>query len=141
MADALAIWRDALGLPHVGDDVVEGQGVAVAFLDVGAGPDEAEAGPGPRIELLEPLSDDTPVGRHIARRGPGIHHVALRVPDVDEAMAALRAKGYRMTTDAAQPGAHGTRVVFVHPKSAGGVLVELVQRGGSSDGQAAPSEA
>ncbi len=141
MADALAIWRDALGLPHTGDDVVEGQGVTVAFLDVGAGPDGVETDPGPRIELLEPLSDDTPVGRHIARRGPGIHHLALRVPDVDAAMEALRDKGYRLTTDTPQLGAHGARVVFVHPKSTGGVLVELVQRGASGGGEAPGSDA
>jgi len=136
MADALAIWRDALGLPHTGDDRVEGQGVSVAFLDVDDGPGGGRTHPGPRIELLEPLSDDTPVGRHIARRGPGIHHLALRVPDVDAAMAALRDKGYRLTTDTPQLGAHGARVVFVHPKSTGGVLVELVQPGGSVGGDA-----
>ena len=117
---ALEIWRDALGLPHTGDDVVDEQGVTVAFLDVAGDT-------GARIELLEPLSPDTAVGRHIERRGPGIHHIALRVDDVAAAMANLVAKGYRLTSDAPTPGAHGTRVAFVHPKSTGGVLLELVE--------------
>ncbi len=128
---ALATWRDALGLPHTGDDVVEEQGVKVAFLDVGALPSGATPGPaaphGPRIELLEPLSPDTAVGRHIERRGPGIHHIALRVNDLEAAMANLVSKGYRMTSDSPSPGAHGARVVFVHPKSTGGVLLELLE--------------
>lgn len=127
---ALKVWRDAVGLPHTGDDVVAEQGVTVAFLDVSADPGDRgdRAGTrGPRIELLEPLSAGTAVGRHIERRGAGIHHIALRVDDVDAAMANLVAKGHRMTSAAPGPGAHGTRVVFVHPKSTGGVLLELVE--------------
>ena len=128
LTEALATWRDALGLAHTGDDVVEEQGVTVAFLDVAPSGSASEgASHGPRIELLEPLAADTAVGRHLERRGPGIHHIALRVADIDAAMVNLVAKGYRLTSDAAQPGAHGTRVVFVHPKSTGGVLLELVE--------------
>ena len=120
MQAALQVWRDAVGLPHTGDDVVEEQGVTVAFLDVAGSP-------GPRIELLEPLSEETAVGRHIERRGAGVHHIALRVDDVDAAAERLIDKGYRMTSDGPRPGAHGTRVIFVHPKSTGGVLLELVE--------------
>ncbi len=131
LAEALATWRDALGLPHTGDDVVDEQGVTVAFLDVASSAGDtdpaAATGHGPRIELLEPLSPDTAVGRHLDRRGPGIHHIALRVDDIAGAMANLAGKGYRLTSDTPQPGAHGTRVVFVHPKSTGGVLLELVE--------------
>ena len=114
---ALDTWRDVLGLPELGQDVVEEQGVRVAFLDVGQA----------RLELLEPTGPDTPVGRHLARRGPGIHHICLRVPDVQAALDALAARGVRLVDSAPRSGAHGTRVAFVHPKGTGGVLLELVE--------------
>lgn len=121
LADALRVWRDGLGLPATGGDVVAEQGVRVAFLDLGNGG---------RIELLEPLDpgdERSAVARHLVRRGPGVHHIALRVPDVAAAMARLKAQGYALTADSPEAGAHGTRVAFVHPRSTGGVLVELVE--------------
>ena len=81
-----------------------------------------------RIELLEATSDDSPVGKFIARRGEGIHHVAIKVKDLDAAVERLRASGRRLVTEAIQsPGADGYRYIFVHPKSAGGVLLELIE--------------
>ncbi len=85
---------------------------------------------GTRIELLEPLGDDSPIARHLERRGPGLHHVAIRVPDIREAMASLEAAGFQLLSREPQPGAHGCLVCFVHPRSAGGVLLELTQPGG-----------
>ncbi len=91
------------------------------MLTAGSGADA------PRIELLEATADDSPVARFIARRGEGLHHVALRVADLDAAADRLRAAGARLVTDKIQTGAGGHRYIFVHPASAGGVLVELVE--------------
>ncbi len=110
----------ALGLEVEGTETVPGQGVTVAFIPAG----------GTRIELLEPLGPDSPVGRHLERRGPGLHHVAIRVPDIRAAMAALRESGHELLTDEPVAGAHGSLVCFVHPRSAGGVLLELTQPAG-----------
>lgn len=89
------------------------QGVDVAFVG--------------SVELLEPLDADTPVGRFLDGRGPGLHHVAFRVPDLHEALPELRDAGLRLVDETPRPGARGHRVVFVHPNSTGGVLVELVE--------------
>lgn len=91
------------------------------------GVDVAFVGP---VELLEPRGPDTPVGRFLARRGPGLHHVALRVPDASRALARLRAAGLEAVDAEPRPGARGHRVAFLHPRSTAGVLVELVERGG-----------
>lgn len=80
-----------------------------------------------RIELVEPASDDSPVTNFLAKRGGGLHHLAYRVDDVASAIATLEAGGVRMIDSVPRPGAHGTRIAFVHPKSTGGVLTELVQ--------------
>ena len=80
-----------------------------------------------RIELVEPAADDSPVTGFLAKRGGGLHHLAYRVDDVAAAIATLEAGGVRMIDSAPRPGAHGTRIAFVHPKSTGGVLTELVQ--------------
>ncbi|MDE3105831.1 MAG: methylmalonyl-CoA epimerase [Acidobacteriota bacterium] len=90
---------------------------------------------GSRIELLEPLAEDSVVGRFLARRGEGLHHVALQVPDVDAMFARLTAEGVRLASQAVQVGAGGHRYFFVHPQSTGGVLVELV---GAGAAEAAP---
>ena len=121
-ADALRFWRDLLGLPlehleHVGSD-----GVDVAMLPLGR-----PAQGGGRLELLQPDAGDNPVRRFLDKRGPGIHHVALEVDDLHALHAKLKAAGVRLIDAAPRPGAHGTTVVFVHPGSTGGVLVELVQ--------------
>jgi methylmalonyl-CoA/ethylmalonyl-CoA epimerase len=95
----------------------EKDGLKAAFLRAG----EAE------VELLQPLRDDTPVGRFLAKRGPGLHHIAVAVPDIDRAIAEARAQGLEMIDEEPRVGLHGTRIAFIHPKSVGGVLTELVE--------------
>jgi methylmalonyl-CoA/ethylmalonyl-CoA epimerase len=114
---ALAIYRDALGMPLVHRERIAEQGVDAALLDVGDG----------HIELLQPLGSETPVGKFIARRGPGLHHVAYRVADVEQTLKALAAAGMRLIDEHPRTGIRGTRVAFVHPASTGGVLTEIVQ--------------
>ncbi|MCA8978639.1 MAG: methylmalonyl-CoA epimerase [Planctomycetes bacterium] len=80
-----------------------------------------------RIELVEPAADDSPVTSFLAKRGGGLHHLAFRVDDVAQAIETLMARGLRMIDEAPRPGAHGTRIAFVHPKATGGVLMELVE--------------
>ena len=112
----LAIYR-ALGIEVEGIEEVADQKVRVAFLPVGDA----------RIELLEPTDGTSPIARHLERRGPGLHHICLRVPDIRAAMAQLAEEGYRLLSEEPLQGAHGCLVCFVHPKSAGGVLLELFQ--------------
>ncbi|TMC40291.1 MAG: methylmalonyl-CoA epimerase [Chloroflexi bacterium] len=95
----------------------EKDGLKAAFLRAG----EAE------VELLQPLRDDTPVGKFLAKRGPGLHHIAVAVPDIDQAIADARAEGLEMIDAEPRIGLHGTRIAFVHPKSVGGVLTEFVE--------------
>src|ERR671938_2196985 len=115
--DALAFWRDALGLEVVHFEEVAEQGVRVAMLPVGE----------PRIELLEPTGPDSPVAKFLEKRGPGIHHVAVRVADIRAALARLKAEGARLIDEEPRVGAGGCLVAFVHPAASGGVLLELVQ--------------
>jgi methylmalonyl-CoA epimerase len=117
---ALALYRDALGMPLVHRETVESQGVDAALLDVGDG----------HIELLQPLSEETPVGKFLARRGAGLHHVAYRVESVQETLDALRGAGLRLIDEHPRTGIRGSRVAFVHPASTGGVLTEIVQPSG-----------
>jgi len=115
--EALALWRDALGLEvDITEEVAE-QGVRVAMLPIGE----------THIELLEPLSETSPVGRFLEKRGPGIHHVAIRVSDIRESLARLKEKGTRLIDETPRIGARGCLVAFVHPSSTNGVLLELVQ--------------
>lgn len=115
--EALAAWS-RLGLDRpVIEDVPE-QGVRVAMLPVGGG----------KIELLAPLSPDSPVGRFLERRGPGLHHVALRVDDIEAALAEAEARGLELIDRQPRIGAGGARIAFVHPRSTGGTLVEFCQR-------------
>jgi len=113
----------ALGLEVEGYDEVPEQGVRVAFLPVGDS----------RLELLEPTGPNTPIARHLERRGPGLHHVCLRVPDIRAAMARLADQGHTLLSEEPQLGAHGCLVCFVHPKSTGGVLLELSQAVGEAE--------
>ena len=115
--DALALWRDALGLELDTTEEVTEQGVRVAMLPVGD----------THIELLEPLSENSPVGKFLEKRGPGIHHIAIGVPDIHAALAQLKQKGTRLIDETPRIGAGGCLVAFVHPSSANGVLLELVQ--------------
>jgi methylmalonyl-CoA epimerase len=117
LEQALALYRDALRMPLVHRETVAEQGVQAALLDVGDG----------HIELLEPLGPDTAVGKFLARRGPGLHHVAYRVEDVEQTLDALSAAGLRLIDERPRRGIRGSRVAFVHPASTGGVLTEIVQ--------------
>jgi len=121
--DSLGFWRDALGLEVVHTEVVEEQGVRVAMLPVGE----------PRIELLEPTSADSPVAKFLEKRGAGIHHIAVRVEDIRVALAQLKEKGARLIDETPRVGANGCLVAFVHPATAGGVLLELVEHTDSLD--------
>ena len=122
--DALGFWRDALGLEVKHTETVEEQGVRVAMLPVGE----------PRVELLESTGPDTPVAKFIEKRGPGIHHVAVRVADIRAALARLKAGGARLIDEEPRVGAGGCLVAFVHPAASGGVLLELVQHLNESAG-------
>jgi methylmalonyl-CoA/ethylmalonyl-CoA epimerase len=114
---ALALYRDALGLQLVHRETVAEQGVEAALLDVGGG----------HVELLRPLGPETAVGKFLSRRGPGLHHVAYRVDDVDQTLRTLAAAGLRLIDERPRRGIRGSRVAFLHPTSTGGVLTEIVQ--------------
>ncbi|NIM00029.1 MAG: methylmalonyl-CoA epimerase [Acidobacteria bacterium] len=111
----LPFWAEALGLQVGAIETVESERVKVAFLSVGDA----------RIELLEATDPESTIARHVGKRGPGIHHLTLEVADLDGALAALRGAGVEIIGDGARDGAGGHRVAFVHPKSSGGVLLEL----------------
>lgn len=115
--EALPFYRDDLGMAFAGIEEIAEQKVRVAMLQVGES----------MIELLEPTSEDSPVATFIEKYGPGIHHIAYEVADIEAAIAALRADGTRMIDEKPRRGAHGTSIAFVHPKSSNGVLTELCQ--------------
>jgi methylmalonyl-CoA/ethylmalonyl-CoA epimerase len=115
--DALAFWRDALGLTVVHTEEVAEQGVRVAMLPVGE----------PRIELLEPTHPGSPVAKFLEKRGAGVHHIAVRVEDIRASLARLKRQGARLIDEEPRVGAEGCLVAFVHPSSSGGVLLELVE--------------
>ena len=114
---ALPLYRDALGLSLVHRETVEEQGVDAALLDVGDG----------HVELISPLGPETGVAKFLAKRGPGLHHVAYAVHDIDRALEALREVGLRLIDERARVGIRNSRVAFVHPSATGGVLTEIVQ--------------
>lgn len=114
--ERLGFYR-ALGLEPEGGEDVAGQKVRVAFLPV----------EGTRLELLEPTAEDSPVGAFIAKRGEGLHHICFQVDDIRSTMRRLEAEGFRLLSAEPVPGAHGSLVCFVHPRSGGGVLIELAQ--------------
>jgi methylmalonyl-CoA/ethylmalonyl-CoA epimerase len=116
---ALELYRDRLGLPAVHREVVQEQGVEAALLDVGEG----------HIELLAPLGSDTPVGRFLSKHGPGMHHVAYQVADVDTTLQELREAGFALIDERSRAGIRGSRVAFLHPRGTDGVLTEIVQPG------------
>lgn len=116
---AAAAFASALGAERTGEEILDGGALRVMLLRLGA----------LTLELLEPRSDDHTVAKFLAARGPGLHHVSLEVGDVARALDRCRAAGVRLVDEAPRPGAHGTRVAFLHPKSLGGVLVELSDSG------------
>ena len=118
IASALAFYRDALGLEIDAPEDVASQRVRAHFIPAG----EAS------LELLEATAEDSPIAKYVGKRGPGLHHITLRVEDIAAALAQLKGRGVRLIDESPRPGAHGSLVAFIHPSSAQGVLVELVQR-------------
>ena len=114
---AVAVYGGTLGLELVHREVIADQGVEAVLFDVGES----------HVELIAPLSDDTAVGRFLANRGPGLHHVAYGVEDIDEALAALRASDVELIDAKPRTGIRSSRVAFVHPRATGGVLTEIVE--------------
>jgi methylmalonyl-CoA/ethylmalonyl-CoA epimerase len=119
LSEALAFYRDALGLEVEAPEEVVSQRVRAHFIPVGES----------TLELLEATAEDSPIATYLRKRGPGLHHITLRVDDIDAALAQLKARGIRLIDQSARPGAHGSRVAFIHPSSAHGVLVELKEGG------------
>ena len=114
---AVALHEATYGMPVVHRETVADQGVEAVLLDVGEN----------HVELLRPLGDDTPVGRFLARRGPGLHHVAYQVTDIEATLAALRARGVRLIDETPRTGIRSSRVAFLHPGASGSVLTEIVE--------------
>jgi methylmalonyl-CoA/ethylmalonyl-CoA epimerase len=114
---ALALYEGTFGMPLVHREIVEEQGVEAVLLDVGDG----------HVELLSPLGPETVVGKFVAKRGEGLHHVAYRVEDIDATLGKLKEAGVELIDAEARVGIRGSRVAFLHPKSTGGVLTELVE--------------
>ena len=114
---ALTLHERTYGMPVVHRETLADQGVEAVLLDVGES----------HVELLRPLSEQTPVGRFLAARGPGLHHVAYRVADIEAALTRLREQGVRLIDDTPRIGIRGAQVAFLHPSTGGGVLTELLQ--------------
>ncbi len=121
--NALAFWEKALGIRCTGVEEVQEQKVKTAFLPVG----ETE------IELLEATDPESPVAKFIEKRGEGLHHIALRVENIEETLKNLKEQGVRLIDEKPRYGAGGAKIAFVHPKSSGGVLLEISQRGEKSE--------
>ena len=114
---AASVYQAVLGIPDSGRETVESEQVRIAFFELG----------GTRLELLEPTAENSPVGRFIKRRGPGLHHIALEVDDIEAAIERCRLAGLETVGDAPRSGAGGRLVAFLHPGGTGGVLLELSQ--------------
>ena len=119
LTEAVKVYEDALGLKVSGYDQVDDQGVRVAMLNIGES----------RIELLEPTGPDSPIEKFMTKRGEGIHHIAVRVENIEQALERLKSQGVRLVDSVPRRGAHNTRTAFIHPSSTHGVLLELVQHG------------
>jgi methylmalonyl-CoA/ethylmalonyl-CoA epimerase len=113
----IGFYKNVLGLEYTGSEEVAEQKVRVAFLTIGES----------RIELLEPTSEDSPISKFLEKRGGGIHHIAVKVSDIEAALKRHQDAGARLIDNEARTGAHGMKIAFVHPKSSGGVLMELCQ--------------
>ena len=116
--EALKFWQDALGLENVHTETVGDQKVRVAMLPIGD----------TRIELLEATSEDSPIAKFIEKRGGGIHHIAVEVENIEASLAKLKTEGARLIDEKPRIGAEGCLIAFVHPSSANGVLLELIQK-------------
>jgi methylmalonyl-CoA/ethylmalonyl-CoA epimerase len=114
---AIELYGGPFGMPEQHRETVEEQGVEAVLLDVGEG----------HVELLRPLSEDTPVGKFLAKRGPGLHHVAYQAEDIEATLESLRESGVGLIDQRPRVGIQGKRVAFLHPRSTGGVLTELVE--------------
>lgn len=118
LEEALGFWRDTLGLAQAGaTECISEEAVAVAWLKMGQS----------RLELIQPTTDDSGLARYLEKRGPGLHHLCLEVPDLDSKLQALRASGIELINEVARERA-GRRYAFIHPASAGGVLLELYEK-------------
>jgi methylmalonyl-CoA/ethylmalonyl-CoA epimerase len=115
------VYRDALGLPLERLEEVPAEGVKVAFLPFPQGSGE--------IELVQPTRDDTGIAKYLSKRGEGIHHICVTVDDIEQAMADMSAKGLQILEEKPRVGSQGQKYVFIHPKSAHGVLIELYEKG------------
>ncbi len=113
--DVARFYTDTLKLDLSGVEVVTGQKAKVGFLKIGES----------NIELVQPASDDSPLVKFLETRGPGIHHICFEVEDIQKEVEELKKQGVRMIDETPRPGAHNTRVAFIHPKSSGGILIEL----------------
>jgi methylmalonyl-CoA/ethylmalonyl-CoA epimerase len=114
---AIALYSESYDMELVHREVVEQQGVEAVLLDVGEN----------HVELLRPLGPDTPVGKFLAKRGPGLHHVAYQVSDIDATLARLKERGLQLIDETPRVGIRQSRVAFLHPRSSGGVLTEIVE--------------
>jgi methylmalonyl-CoA/ethylmalonyl-CoA epimerase len=117
LTDAVKVYENAIGLKVSGYDQVDEQGVRVAMLEVGES----------RIELLEPTGPSSPIEKFMAKRGEGIHHIAVTVENLEESLKQLKTAGVRLIDETPRHGAHNTRIAFIHPSSTHGVLLELVE--------------
>jgi methylmalonyl-CoA epimerase len=119
LAEAMKVYEGAIGLKVSGFDQVDDQGVRVAMLNIGDS----------RIELLEPTGPESPIQKFMTKRGEGIHHIAVRVDNIEQALEQLKSSGIRLIDSVPRRGAHNTRTAFIHPSSTHGVLLELVEHG------------
>ena len=117
MEAAIARFVDDLGIELAGREDVPSESTSTAFLPID----------GTKIELIHPIAGEGPVATYLEKRGGGLHHLCFETDDIEADMARLKEKGYRFLSEAPKPGAHGTRVAFIHPKSCGGVLIELAE--------------
>ena len=115
--DALKFYTGLLNIEPLGEEIVEARGIKVCFLQVG----------GTKVELLQPIRDDSEISGYLAKKGEGMHHIAYEVEDVAEAIVKSKELGLKPLSDEPKPGAHNTMVAFLHPKTVNGVLTELVQ--------------
>ncbi|OKL38051.1 methylmalonyl-CoA epimerase [Domibacillus mangrovi] len=120
--ESISLYTEQLGMTYVKTELVKSQGVNVAFIDAG----------NIKIELLEPTSPDSPIAKFIASRGQGIHHIAYSVEHIEARIADIKKRGIQMINEIPKPGAGGAQVAFMHPKSTGGVLMELCEKGEES---------